>query len=221
MGRCLKLRVPLRRKGALCGALLAFSIVAMSAPARAESISDKLNSWILGKPVAPEPVDPNTQAELECPGVTVRSGAATLSVTVPGAESGPMSTRYQATIGQTARECAALGGVMRMKVGVQGRILLGPAGGPGQLAIPLRLALVREGTEPRTIWTKIYRLPVQIPPGLTAVPFVHVEQDLTFPIPRGDELEAYIVYVGFDPSAGPARPERPKKGKAKTRAQKK
>ena len=42
-----------------------------------------------------------------------------------------MTMRYQVGIAQTARECAALGGVMTMKVGVQGRVLLGPAGGPG------------------------------------------------------------------------------------------
>jgi hypothetical protein len=215
MGRCSEFRLPLRRSAALCGALLALMPLAMSAPARAQSISDRLNSWILGKPVEPERADPNSPAELECPGVGVRPGASTLSVTAPGTEAGPMSTRYQATIGQTARECAALGGVMTMKVGVQGRILLGPAGGPGQLDIPLRLAVVREGTEPRTIWTKMYRLPVAIPPGQTAVPFMHVEQDVTFPLPRGDDLEAYIVYVGFDPSGAPLKPERPKKGKTK------
>ena len=61
-----------------------------------------------------------------------------------------MTTRYQVTIGQTARECAALGGVMTMKVGVQGRVLLGPAGGPGQVDIPLRMAVVQEGTNPKT-----------------------------------------------------------------------
>ena len=48
-----------------------------------------------------------------------------------------MTTRYQVSIGQTARECTPAGGVMTMKVGVQGRILLGPAGGPGQVDIPL------------------------------------------------------------------------------------
>jgi hypothetical protein len=196
--------------------LLAALFLAANAPARAESISDKLNSWILGKPVAPEPSDPNTPAELECPGVGVRPGASTLSVTVPGSDPSPMSTRYQASIGQTARECAVAGGMMTMRIGVQGRILLGPAGGPGKLDIPLRLAVVREGAEPKTIWTKLYKLPVAIPPGQTAVPFVHVDQDVTFPLPRADELEAYIVYVGFDPSAAPVKPERPrKKGAAK------
>jgi hypothetical protein len=185
------------------------------APAGAQSISDKLNSWFFGPPVTQDPSSANTPSEVDCPGVDVRAGASTLSVTVPGQDAGPMSTRYQATIGHTARECAALGGMMTMKVGVQGRVLLGPAGGPGQLDVPLRMAVVREGAEPKTIWSKLYRFPVAIPPGQTAVPFVHIEQDVTFPLPRSAELEAYVVYVGFDPGAGPAKPEPRKKKKGK------
>ena len=190
--------------------------IASFAPAHAQSISDKMNSWLFGPPITQNPsTEPGAPAEIDCPGVDVRSGASTLSVTTPGQDAGPMSTRYQASIGETARECAALGGMMTMKVGVQGRILLGPAGGPGQLDIPLRLAVVREGAEPKTIWSKLYRFNVAIPPGQTAVPFTHVEQDVSFPMPRGSELEAYVVYVGFDPGAAPAKPESRKKTKGK------
>ena len=138
-------------------------------------------------------------AEIDCPGVAVRQGAATLAISTAGHRNRPMSTRYQVTIGQTARECAALGGVMTMKVGVQGRILLGPAGGPGRVDVPLRFAVVEEGTNPKPIVSKLYRLAVDVPPGQTTVPFVHVEQDVTFPMPRADALDNYVVYVGFDP----------------------
>jgi hypothetical protein len=138
----------------------------------------------------------------------VRHGASTLAISAPGTEAGPMTTRYQVSIGQTARECAALGGVMTMKVGVQGRVLLGPAGGPGQLDIPLRMAVVQEGAQPRTVLSRFYRLAVAVPPGQVSVPFVHVEQDLTFPLPGGAALDAYVVYVGFDPASLNQKPER-------------
>ncbi len=178
------------------------------------SISDKLNSWFFGSPGKEAPA-PGVADEIECPDVSVRAGASTLSVSAPGAEANPTTTRYQATIGQTARECATLGGVVTMKVGVQGRILLGPAGGPGQLDLPLRVAVVREGTEPKTIWTKFYKFAVEIPPGQTSVPFVHVAQDVSFPMPGKSELESYVVYVGFDPTGLPAKPEPRKKKKSK------
>ena len=187
-------------------------IAGLSAPASAQSITDKLNSWFFGPPAqgnAPAAdANANTPPELECPGVEVRQGASTMSINAPGAEAGPMNTRYQISIGQTARECVPLGGTMTMRVGVQGRVLLGPAGGPGQVELPLRVAVVLEGPDPKPIVSKLARLSVSVPPGQTAVPFMHVEQDLTFPMPRPSVLENYVDYVGFDPNAGPAKPQK-------------
>ena len=134
----------------------------------------------------------------------MRQGASTLAINAPGTESGPMNTRYQVTIGQTARECAALGGVMTMKVGVQGRVLLGPAGGPGQVDVPLRMAVVQEGPEPKPIVSKFTRLSVAVPPGQTAVPFVHVEQDVTFPMPRGGRARGLRGLCRLRPGAAPS-----------------
>ena len=57
--------------------------------------------------------------------------------------------RYQLSFGQTARECSVQGGAMSIKVGVQGRVILGPMGGPGIVDVPLRYAVVREGRRPR------------------------------------------------------------------------
>lgn len=196
-----------------CGMLL--SAVCIPTPAAAQSsFTDKVKSWFGAGPSAPGGNTPqDTPAEIDCPGVEVRQGASTLAVSAPGTEASPMNTRYQASIGQTARECAPLGAVMTMKIGIQGRVLLGPAGAPGQLDVPLRIAVVQEGPQPKTIASKLYRMSVAIPPGQTTVPFVHVEQDLTFPMPSLTVLEAYVVYVGFDPSATPAKPEPRKKRK--------
>jgi len=181
---------------------------AMATSASAQDITDKMKSWIFGPPAVDNNPNASTPKEIDCPGVEVRNGAATLSIAAAGVEAGPMTTRYQVTIGDTARECAPLGGVMTMKVGVQGRVLLGPAGAPGQVDIPLRIVVVQEGVNPKTIVSKFYRVPVQVPPGQTSVPYTQVEQDLTFPMPPPAVLDAYVVYVGFDPNSAPARPER-------------
>jgi hypothetical protein len=198
----------------IAAAALAAALL-LPSQAGAQSISDKLNSWFFGSGSStPQSGTPdNAQTDIECPGVEVRAGAATLAINAPGAASGPMNTRYQVTIAQLARECAALGGVVTMRVGVQGRVLLGPEGGPGQVDVPLRLAVVQEGPEPKPIVSKFARLTVAVPPGQTAVPFVHIEQDVTFPMPRGNLIEAYVVYVGFDPSS--AKPEPRQKTKKK------
>jgi hypothetical protein len=175
------------------------------APSQPGNVSDRMGAFFFGPP-AQDVVATGVPAEIDCPGVDIRQGASTLGISAPGAEATAMNTRYQVSIGQTARECAALGGVMTMKVGVQGRVLLGPAGGPGRVDVPLRVAVVQEGTNPKAIVSKFYRIAVDVAPGQTAVPFTHVEQDLTFPMPSPSALDNYVVYVGFDPTGAP--PER-------------
>ena len=201
------------------GAIVACALLLASPAAAQELITDKLGGWLgFGKsstPPAGGGNQPGPAVEIDCPGVAVRQGAATLAITQPGAEAGPMTTRYQVSLGQMARECAALGGMMTMKVGVEGRVLVGPVGGPGQVDIPLRMAVVHEGPAPKTIMSKFYKLAVAIPPGQTGVPFVHVEQDLSFPMPRGAALDSYMVYVGFDPASLSTKPERKTKAKNK------
>ena len=152
--------------------------------------------------------------DVPCPEVTVRTGAATLPITAKGkpGESGDPSAldlRYQGSIVRTARECRVASGVMNMKVGIEGRIVLGPAGGPGQVDVPIRIAVVREGPEPRTVTSKLVRVPVAIGENVDHVNFSHVDQEIAFPLPRAlGEMDSYVVYVGYDPLA--LQPEKPK-----------
>ena len=57
-----------------------------------------------------------------------------------------MNLKYQVTIGTTARECRmGPNNTVLLKVGMQGRVILGPEGGsPGTVDVPLRFAVVRE-----------------------------------------------------------------------------
>jgi hypothetical protein len=198
-------------------AVLAIAFGLLCSPAAAQGVTDQIKSWFGGgSSTSSAPAQTPEAAAIECPSVDIRQGASTLSISSPGTDSTPMSTRYQVSIGQTARECAALGGVMTMKVGVQGRVLLGPSGSPGRVDIPLRVAVVEEGMNPKPVVSKLYRIAIDVPPGQTSVPFVHVEQDLTFPMPRAAVLDNYVVYVGFDPgAAAPPKPERKTKAKPK------
>ena len=150
------------------------------------------------------PADPNKVStdDVECPGVEVRTGAATLMIgSKPGAgEPAAMDVRYQGSILRTARECHINAGIMTMKVGIEGRVITGPAGGPGTVDVPLRIAVVHEGINPKTIASKFGRESVVVNEAVDRVTFTHVESDISFPLPTplGD-IERYVVYVGFDP----------------------
>ncbi len=139
--------------------------------------------------------------EDECPVVDIRSGAGTLAVAAKGGgDADPAATdlRYQLSFNQLARQCTAVGTTLVMKIGLQGRVILGPYGTPGQIDVPIRYAVVKEGPQPKVIVTKFKRVPAVVPDGQSNVLFTDVEDNLSFPLPPSGDLDAYVVYVGFD-----------------------
>lgn len=156
-------------------------------------------------------------SNFECPSINVRSGASTLT---SSAEAEPTATslRYQVGITNSARECrAAPGNMVSMKVGIQGRVILGPQGTPGTVNVPIRYAVVFDGVPSRTVTTKLERISVNVPEGESNVLFSHVVDGLEFAMPKAAEIDAYVVYIGFDPIAAqemdrrkkpPAKPPR-------------
>jgi hypothetical protein len=122
-----------------------------------------------------------------------------------------MKLRYQGSIGRTARECKVVGRTVQMKVGVEGRVILGPAGAPGPIDVPLRFAVVREGSQPQVVMSKTYRVPVTIEAASGHGAFAQIDDALTFPMPSAAEFDAYVVYVGYDPAALKKAAPRPRK----------
>jgi hypothetical protein len=153
------------------------------------------------------------QLDEDCPGVDIRTGTGTLAIAAKTNEATASDLRYQLTFTELARQCFVEGGTVRMRVGVQGRAIIGPAGAPPQVTAPIRYAVVQEGVQPKTIVTKFRRVPVALPPGSGSVTFTDIEEDLSFPLPQPKELLAYVVYVGFDDVG--ERPQPKKKGPAR------
>ena len=143
-----------------------------------------------------------TADDIDCPEVQVRTGAATLMIgSKPGeGEPSALDVRYQGSIIRTARECHINAGMMTMKVGIEGRIITGPAGGPGTVDVPLRIAVVQEGVAPKAVASKFGRETVVVNNAVDRVTFTHIDPDITFPLPQPLGLiDYYVVYVGFDP----------------------
>ncbi|MGN6569889.1 MAG: hypothetical protein ACTHLO_00565 [Pseudolabrys sp.] len=153
-----------------------------------------------------------TPTDVECPGVIIRTGAATLTIgSNPKEETpSPLDVRYQGTIVRTARECHVAAGVMNMKVGIEGRVITGPAGGPGAVEVPLRIAVVQDGLNPKTIVSNFGKEAVTLNDQVDRATFTHIDDTISFPLPRPLGLiDSYVVYVGFDPIG--ARPPEKKK----------
>ena len=186
------------------------------APASAQSFTDRFKSLFGGgksEPATTEPGAPSAQqTDLTCPEVNIRSGASTYSVGVPGKTAAGSDLRFQVSITRTARDCTQNAGQIAARIGIQGRVIVGPAGAPPTVEVPLRVAVVQEGITPKTIATRAYRTPVNMA-GDTSVPFSFVAEDLSYPTPRGAEADSYVFYIGFDPQLLGPEPKAPKKKK--------
>jgi hypothetical protein len=197
-------------------AALGCSLLA-AVPASAQSITDRFKSLFGGKSEeAPAEGAPpgaaDVQSELTCPPVSIRAGASTYAVGAPGKQAVGNDLRFQATITRTARDCTLTGGEITARIGIQGRVIAGPAGSPGTIEIPLRVAVVQGGVQERTIATKVYRTSVTMA-DVGNTPFSLVAEDLVYPVPPGATGDSYIFYIGFDPQALRAEPARPAKKK--------
>ena len=185
-------------------------------PASAQSITDRFKSLFGGKsdeePATNAPAVPEDTGDLTCPPVTVRAGASTYAVAAPGKQPVGNDLRFQATISKMARECTVNGGVITARIGIQGRVIAGPAGAPSSVQVPIRVAVVQGGVSEKTIATKAYQTTVTMTEG-GSEPFTLVAEDLTYPAPAGAVGDSYIFYIGFDPQS--LKPERPAPKKKK------
>jgi hypothetical protein len=181
---------------------------------------DRISSLFGGgssQPPSDAAAPPVTASDIECPSMDIRNGASTLLVN-GGGEGDALGLRYQGTFVRAARECRVQNGQLSIKVGVQGRIILGPAGGPGEVTVPLRMALVQETLDTsKPLWSKLYIVRVQIPPNTPTVNFTQIADDLTIPLPNANDLSEMTLYIGFDPNAPEAQQKKPAPKAAKPR----
>ena len=154
-----------------------------------------------GTPAGPART-PESLGVADCPHVEVLEG--TSAVRVGGEASS--SVRYQYSLGDVSRECSVVAGQLAIRVGVAGRVLLGPAGAPGAFQVPLRIVIRRESDQ-KPAASQFYRVAATVPAGDTQVNFTQISGQFLVPYTGPAADEDYAVLVGFDASGGKAAPE--------------
>jgi hypothetical protein len=192
-------------RGVAMVAAVAVCCSMLAPPASSQSVVDRFKSLFgSGKSDEAAPSTPgqgqSDTGGLTCPDVKVRAGASTYAVAEPGKQAVGSEVRYQATITRTARDCNLNAGQITARVGIQGRVIVGPAGAPATVEIPLRVAVVQGGVNEKTITTTVVRTTVSMGEGLS-VPFSVVAEDIVYPAVSADVNDTYIFYIGFDPQA--------------------
>ncbi|KRE24000.1 hypothetical protein ASE66_01670 [Bosea sp. Root483D1] len=168
------------------------------------STTQKLGNILMfqsSTPPAPNQLPTDDEVNFICPQVVISDGGAAIR-----AQSGPDSgsLRSQVSINTVARECtqATKEGGFNLKVGIEGRILIGPAGSPGNYGATLYTQVMRNN---QVIARRSARVGGAIPSGQTGADFSHVESNIVVP-PGSGEVE---IVVGLNPGGGePARRKR-------------
>lgn len=201
------------------GSLLGSSSSSSSSPSSGSSFTSRF-SQLFGSnsQEASTTSTPSTQAtensnDLTCPSVAIRYGASTLAVGLPGKQASGTDLRYQGSITRTARDCNLSNGQVTARIGIVGRIIVGPAGAPSTVEVPMRIAVVQDGAPEKVITTKAIRTTVTLAPDEQNAEFSLVAEDLTYPAPTAAANDKYIFYVGFDPAG--LKPEAPARGRKK------
>lgn len=187
-------------------AALVICAAGLAGPAAAQSDGGNpfMNLLLYGGTTKPPEAPPNPD-DVYCPPIDVTEGGAALL------QNGSGGVRSQISLGQVSRECtAAGGGATLVRVGVQGRALLGPGGAPGRFEAPVTVT-VKRGSE--VFARRSRRAAMTIPPGSASASFAFVEEGITVPAAHAQDFE---IEVGLGAGAGkPARrPRKPAGGQS-------
>ena len=105
---------------------------------------------------------------------------------------------HRGEITQTARECQIQGTRVTVKYGFSGRILLGPKGRPGVVALPVNV-FVTDAKRARVLTDKSA---VSVAVNLDKpIAYFSTVQSVSFDVPVGARAGEFEIFVGFDQSA--------------------
>ncbi len=164
-------------------------------------IGSKVLATLLGFKSNDAPAAPGTQVRhIFCPEVLILEGTAA-SQAYAGTPPSSGNLRYQYSLTDTARECSLEGDQLAIKIGVAGKVLLGPAGSPGSFNVPVRMAVLREQNN-APITSKLYRAEVTVPASATEADFTIVSEPLRVPFIQDHAEDDYTIKVGIDEGTG-------------------
>jgi len=143
---------------------------------------------------------PTRAEDLDCPDVGVFPGGATARVGGPANE----AVRYQFDVSDLARECAPQGKMFALKVGVSGRLLIGPAGRPGAYATTLRVQVKRD-IDDKVMFDKSYRVAADTN-GADQGTYKVVSEPILLPLTRARLDLDYSINVGLNVAGVAAEP---------------
>ena len=137
-----------------------------------------------------------------CPRVTLVSRDNNLTIYELGKAGDGLAVMHRGELTKSARECQVEGARVTVKYGFSGRVLLGPKGRNGNIALPVTIALTDAKRE------RLKQETVRVETGVTVekpIGYFSSVRTITFDVPVGSRPGEYELVIGFDrnvPGAG-------------------
>ncbi|MBD1546056.1 hypothetical protein [Roseibium aggregatum] len=143
----------------------------------------------------PIQVDPNAfAAKIYCPPIQLKPDTYLIMKYARGKEDQPEGLLYQAAIEEWARSCTREGtDQARIKVGFSGHVTPGPAWKGGEVALPIRVAILPPAEGEAPIVSELLAVPVTVGEGAPSEAWTLVEDK--FVVPQNKEMR---IVFGFD-----------------------
>lgn len=178
--------------GAAALGLSACSMGNMFAPAPAATTTTLQNATPTQQELAAASTNALPAIATECPPIKVRPGSEALFYYGKGRVGNPKDLNYQAIIDKQSRNCVVSNGLITVKMGMVGRVLIGPAGSQKSVDVPVRFTVERDNV---AMFSEKYSIPVAIDQSTQSAEFVKVVENVAIPYTGGEQ---YVIWVGFD-----------------------
>ena len=136
-----------------------------------------------------------------CPRFVVAARDNNITFYEPGRAGDGLAIMHRGEITKTARECQVENGKVTVKYGFSGRVLLGPKGKPGNIVLPLNVAV----TDSKRAKVAGESLKIDVSVGADRpIGYFSAVRTVTFAVPEGSRPGEFELIVGFDGKAAGA-----------------
>lgn len=130
-----------------------------------------------------------------CPPVQVEGGQRYLTIYEGNRIGVGNAVIHRGEITKTARECQSTNGIVQVKYGIAGRVLLGPKGKPGTITLPVIVQILDKTknklkSEPFTVSVTITKE--------NPLSYFSVVRDVAIPVKEGTSPQDYSISIAFE-----------------------
>jgi len=162
--------------------------------------SASVGNMLLYAGTTPPPVQKTVTEDVYCPPVNIFEGGAAIQAYSGGQVGDATALRSQVAIGQLARECVGQpDGSTIVKVGVEGRALVGAGGSAGRYNVPVHIVVKSRSN---VLANRSRQISVAIPAGDSQASFAVIEDNIVVPAVSANDFE---IEVGLGSRAAQGR----------------